>query len=141
MTPEVIRQAWMNPASPQKYNNKQKGKGKTPEKKRIIQGEKGIGRFAVLKLGSLITVTTRTKNADFESVLLHDFQNYDADFTSEHKMDREVFLDEIKVIYSESSSPQTVLQSHGTIIEIGALKGNVEPKDNREVDQRRLRND
>lgn len=123
MTPDVIRQAWMNPANPQKYSNKQKGKNRTPGKKRIVQGEKGIGRFAVLKLGSMITVTTRTRNADFESVLLHDFRNYDADFTTEHKMDREVFLDEIKVIYSDSSPPKTVLQPHGTIIEIEALKG------------------
>ena len=123
MSPDKIRRVWMSPASPEKYKNKQKGKGRTPEKKRIIQGEKGIGRFAVLKLGSMITVTTRTRNADFESVLLHDFRNYDAEFTSEHNVDREVFLDEISTIYSESSPPKTVLQPHGTKIEIGALKG------------------
>lgn len=123
MTRDVIRQAWMNPANPQKYSNKRKGKNRTPVKKRIVQGEKGIGRFAVLKLGSMITVTSRARNTDFESVLLHDFRNYDADFTSEHKVDKEVFLDEIKVIYSETSPPKKVLQPHGTIIEIEVLKG------------------
>ena len=123
MTAEVIRQAWMNPASPRKYINKQKGKSRTPEKKRIVQGEKGIGRFAVLKLGSRITVTTRTRNEAFESVLLHDFSQYDADFTSEDKVDKEIYLDEIKVIYSESTPPETVLQPHGTTIEIRDLKG------------------
>ena len=123
MAPEVIHRSWMNPANPEKYINKQKGKNRTPEKKRIVQGEKGIGRFAVLKLGNMITVTTRTEGADFESVLLQDFRPYDADFTSEHKKDREVFLDEIKAIYSENSSPETILKRQGTSVEIRNLKG------------------
>jgi HSP90 family molecular chaperone len=53
MTFEVLRDAWMNPATPIKF--KQKGDEttrRTKGKKRIIQGEKGIGRFATYKLGS-----------------------------------------------------------------------------------------
>lgn len=128
MSPEVIRQSWMNPANPQKYIDKLKGKRRTPEKKRFIQGEKGIGRFAVLRLGSLVTLTTRTRNSDFESVLVHDFRPYDPDFISEKTIDKEVFLDEIKAVYSESSPPQTVSGHQGTTIEIRDLKGAWSPK-------------
>ena len=49
MSPEDIRTAWMNPATPRKYLKKQHAKNKTPKKKRIIQGEKGIGRFCHLQ--------------------------------------------------------------------------------------------
>ena len=51
MTPKTVRTQWMNPAAPQKYLDKQQGKAKTPGKKRVIQGEKGIGRFAVPETG------------------------------------------------------------------------------------------
>ena len=69
MSLDTVRTRWMNPAAPQKYVDKQQGRGSTPGKKRVIQGEKGIGRFAVLKLGRVITVTTRQPRAEFETVL------------------------------------------------------------------------
>lgn len=123
MTPEKIRSAWMNPAAPHKYTEKQKGKRKTPGKKRVIQGEKGIGRFAILKLGKKIKVVTRTKGSKFESVLDHDFTKFDLDFTSESGKDKDIFLDEIKTNYSENKPPEVLKQSQGTQIEIQGLKG------------------
>ncbi|MCY4148428.1 MAG: ATP-binding protein [Gammaproteobacteria bacterium] len=51
MTLDTIQRHWMNPAAPKKLIEKQEGKNKTPKKKRIKQGEKGIGRFTILKLG------------------------------------------------------------------------------------------
>ena len=95
MTPEDIRSSWMNPATPQKYNKKQDEK-KTPEKGRVLQGEKGIGRFAILKLGKKITITTRPANSKFESVLKYDFTKFDDDFTSENSERKEIFLDQSK---------------------------------------------
>ena len=123
MNPEVIRESWMNPANPQKYIRKKKGNRKTLGGKRIVQGEKGIGRFALLKLGSHVTVTTRTEDSSFESVLLHDFTNYDSEFTEDQIDSLDIYLDEIRVLYSESSPPDTILQPHGTVIEIRNLKG------------------
>ena len=58
MTSETVKTAWMNPATPTKFLAKKKGKWRTPERNRVIQGEKGIGRFAMLKLAKKITVTT-----------------------------------------------------------------------------------
>ncbi len=123
MTPEIIHDAWMNPATPQKYNRKRKGRSTTPEKKRVLQGEKGIGRFAILKLGKKITIATRTKGSKFESVLEYDFTKFDEDFTSEDKQDKEIFLDQIQIDYSESSPPRLIKRSQGTAIKVQSLKG------------------
>ena len=123
MSPEAVRTRWMNPAAPQKYIEKQKGSGRTPGRKRVIQGEKGIGRFAVLKLGRVITVTTRPRGADAETVLAYDFSRFDDDFVSENGRPKEVFLDEIKIDYRQSQPEKLPSAEHGTIIEIADLKG------------------
>ena len=123
MTPEDIEGSWMRPATPQKYLKKKEGKAKTPHKKRIIQGEKGIGRFAVLKLGKIITITTRPANSEFESVLKYDFTKFDDDFTLENNEQKEIFLDEIEIDYSKVNPPKLIEKSHGTVIEIQRLKG------------------
>ena len=123
MTPEDIKDSWMNPATPQKYIKKKEGKEKTPEKGRVIQGEKGIGRFAVLKLGEIITITTRPVNSEFESVLKYDFTGFDDEFTSENNEQKKIFLDEIKIDYSQVAPPKLTKESRGTVIEISELKG------------------
>ena len=124
MSPEVVRTRWMNPATPQKYLDKQQGSRRSPKKKRVIQGEKGIGRFAVLKLGRVITVTTRRPRADFETVLVYDFARFDDDFVSENGTPREIFLDEL-AIECRHSVPTRFMgaDQHGTEIEIRNLKG------------------
>ena len=120
---ETIRTQWMNPAAPQKYLAKKDGAGKTLGKKRVIQGEKGIGRFAVLKLGRTITVTTRWQEEDFETVLNYDFSRFDDDFVSEYNQRKEIFLDEIKINCSQSEPKILLGAEHGTVIEIQDLKG------------------
>ena len=69
---ETLRNEWMNPATPKKHLAKRDGRGATPGKGRIMQGEKGIGRFAVLKLGRQITIATRQSGDALESVLTPD---------------------------------------------------------------------
>ena len=123
MKPEAVRTQWMNPATPQKYLDKQQGRGKTLGKKRVIQGEKGIGRFAVLKLGRVITVTTRQRKADFETVLAYDFSRFDDDFVLENGQPKEIFLDEIEISCSQSKPTKLTGTEHGTVIEIQNLKG------------------
>ena len=56
----TIEHSWMNPATPNK-KSKDNEVRKTPKKKRIIQGEKGIGRFAILKLGRDIKIRKRQR--------------------------------------------------------------------------------
>src|SRR3546814_13688973 len=71
MTPDVIENHWANPATPVKLQDKRAQRGIT-KKGRVIQGEKGIGRFALLKLGRTITLTTRAKRSSSEQLLTRD---------------------------------------------------------------------
>ena len=123
MSLETVRTHWMNPATPQKYLDKREGGGRTPGKQRVIQGEKGIGRFAILKLGRVITITTRERAADSETVLAYDFSRFDDDFVLENDLPREVFLDEITIDCSQSMPDKLAGANHGTVIEIQNLKG------------------
>ena len=120
---ETVRTQWMHPAAPQKYLNKRKGQERTPAKKRVVQGEKGIGRFAVLKLGKVITVTTRPAAADSETVLTWDFSRFDNDFVLENGQQKEIFLDQIEIDCSQSRPARLPGATHGTVIEIEDVKG------------------
>ena len=123
MTPDVVRNEWMNPAAPTKYIAKSEGRRTTLGKGRIIQGEKGIGRFAILKLGRVITVTTRPRGAGMENRLTYDFVRFDDDFISENKKRKEIFLDQIGIKFSQSDPDVLPGKQHGTVIEIRNLKG------------------
>ena len=123
MTLDTVRTQWMNPAGPRKFLDKQQGKEKTPEKGRVIQGEKGIGRFAVLKLGKVVTVTTRPRGSLEETVLRYDFARFDDDFVSENGQERAIFLDEIRVDCWGATPEKLPGTQRGTVIEIEDLKG------------------
>ena len=123
MTPKVVRKEWMNPAAPTKYLAKREGQRKTPGKGRVVQGEKGIGRFAILKLGKVITVTTRSAGADLENRLTYDFSRFDDDFVSENAEKKEIFLDQIGIDLSRTEPVMLPGAQHGTVIEIRELKG------------------
>lgn len=133
MTHDVIEKHWLNPATPEK-KNKKKTEGITP-KGRIIQGEKGIGRFAILKLGKRITITTRPQepNDSLESVIRYDFSRFDEDFSDDQG--RNLMLDELSVEvnerfpehFVERNLPWGVVsrwaEAYGTLIEISDVKG------------------
>jgi signal transduction histidine kinase len=133
MTLDTIEKHWLNPATPVKLNIKKENQ--YTEKGRIIQGEKGIGRFALLKLGKKITITTRAKNENIEYVINYDFSAYDNDFLTENGAEKELFLDDLRVSLIEQYPvhfvERTVLHGtrkvhespFGTLIEIENLKG------------------
>ena len=133
MTEEIVKKHWLNPATPEKKKRKEK-KATTP-KGRIIQGEKGIGRFAILKLGRKIDIVTRTLDTEYEFVISYDFSKYDDDFLTEDGKEKELFLEDLLVAV-ESRNPERIVKSNmflgtrkrnrdtqGTIIEISNLKG------------------
>ena len=123
MTPETVKTAWMNPATPTKFLAKRKGRRRTPERNRVVQGEKGIGRFAVLKLAQKITVTTRVRGAASETVVAYDFTRFDDDFVEEAGEEKEIFLDEVKIDWDERTPETLPGGARGTVIEMEALKG------------------
>jgi len=123
MTLDTIQRHWMNPAAPKKLIEKQEGKNKTPKKKRIKQGEKGIGRFTILKLGREIRITTRAEGEDSETTLLYDFSRFDEDFLKKdgQRMD-EIYLDDIEIECHQSFHNLRLGEEHGTEIAISNLK-------------------
>ncbi|MDR1198904.1 MAG: ATP-binding protein [Prevotellaceae bacterium] len=135
MSLETIEKSWMNPATP----NKKVGKGeekRTLAKNRVIQGEKGIGRFAILKLGRTITITTRLKDSNKEYVIDYDLSSYDDDFLTVAGQEKELYIDDIAInVYSQQPTQiidrEVIVNSqkypennhNGTKIEISNLKG------------------
>ena len=142
---KTIQNSWMNPATPNK-KSKDNEIRRTPKKKRIIQGEKGIGRFAILKLGRDIKIITRPENSDKEYFVNYDLSRYDDDFLVEDKQEKELFIDDIKITVTERV-PESIVDrevivnskkyvegnNHGTRIEITNLKGSWSEKKIEEV--------
>ena len=143
MDADILKKHWMNPATPDKLRKKEIS-AKT-EKGRILQGEKGIGRFAVFKLGKNIKITTRRQKQDgaghfvdsgedVENTLIYDFSKYDDDFLKENGEDKDLFLENLSVELIQTP-PTAIIQRdiilgttrrqrkpYGTIIEISQLK-------------------
>lgn len=131
MTKDILASKFLNPATPGKKIQKQVN-DKTA-RGRIIQGEKGIGRFAMLKLGRKIDVISKTLNDDREHILHYDFTKYDAEFLKEDNKEKELFIDDLSV-FLEERNPITIIQKEitlgihkkkqpakGTVIEISNL--------------------
>lgn len=143
MSADILRKHWLNPATPDKL--KRKVENPKTQKGRILQGEKGIGRFAIFKLGKRITITTRRQQQNsegkfikagenIENILTYDFSRYDNDFLSEEGEEKDLFLEELTVDLLQRV-PEVIVEQElvlgttrrkrkpfGTIIEISDLK-------------------
>lgn len=134
MSLKTIEKSWMNPATPNKFVKKGESR-KTKKKKRIIQGEKGIGRFSILKLGMKILITTRPVNCDDEFEINYDLSAYDDNFLTENGEEKELFIDDLNIevhtkkvsiiVDKEINVGHQIFNrgNHGTRIEITQLKG------------------
>jgi signal transduction histidine kinase len=134
MTQDILENHWRSPATPVKKLAKLTQN--TTPKGRKIQGEKGIGRFAILKLGKTVTITTRPENSDSEYVLNFDFAPYDDDFLTENGEPATLFLEDLQltlVLIEKAAYIRPVeiglghrklrREPHGTTIEITNLRG------------------
>ena len=136
MTKDVISESWMNPATPNKVERE-----RTAKKQRIIQGEKGIGRYAMLKLGRKVELTTRSYNKKEQGVeysVSLDLSDFDDNFFVDGKEGKEgLFLDTLQfdlvstspiVFAGKDVVVNNILfegfrNTHGTRIEISKLRG------------------
>ena len=142
MSLSQIQDSWINPATPEKYIKRKNKKAKT-KKGRIIQGEKGIGRFAVFQIGKVVEIHTRKKTdigGGEEINLLTDLTKYDDDMLTkkEGKMKGKIlYFDEIKSKYNIWDNPRVIKpgiviiegqtlnrKKHGTKIKITELNYN-----------------
>ncbi len=109
MSAKTIREIWFTPAH--EHRRRQRESGERSPLGRLPLGEKGLGRFAVHKLGERIRITTRERGSP-EAIVELDWQEM-----LEHD-----FLDEI-VIQVQTRDPVVFKgNTHGTLIEISALR-------------------
>lgn len=117
MSLDVIKNVWLRPATPNKFDKK-KRKNLTTEKGRIIQGEKGIGRFAIHKLGEKIELYTKAKGEN-EVKLEMNFVDFNPDDTNLFNQPTEYkLLDEVSNNWYVQNPSERVVNESGTIIRI-----------------------
>jgi hypothetical protein len=134
MTRSLLTDHWVSPATPVKKIGKQNQD--TTAKGRKIQGEKGIGRFAILKLGKTVSIVTRPEGMQSEYTLDLDLSAYDDDFLKENNKDKVLYLNDIPITLSTASKARIIREGdvalgkrrvqrkpHGTRIEISNLRG------------------
>ena len=120
MSLPTIENVWLRPATPEKLDRKRQKR--TTPKGRVIQGEKGIGRFAIHKLGEKIEVYTKAKN-EREIKLEMDFSEFDPDEqnlfnqNTKHKL-----LDEVQNTWYVNDPAEEITYESGTIIRIYNLR-------------------
>ncbi|MEN6424521.1 MAG: sensor histidine kinase [Phycisphaerales bacterium] len=110
MTYATVRDVWLELGT--EYRSHQKEEGTRTEKGRLPRGEKGIGRFAVHKLGRQIKMITRTKDSN-EVVV-------DLDWESIFSQPK--YLSEIPIPVLERESVHFKKRASGTRIEIRGLR-------------------
>jgi|JI10StandDraft_1071094.scaffolds.fasta_scaffold30092_4 signal transduction histidine kinase len=133
MTLTTITEVWLRPATPNKLD-KRKNKKDITKKGRIIQGEKGIGRFAIHKLGEKIHVFTKAKG-EHEVKLEMDFTEFNPEKvdlfnqpTAEYKL-----LNKVDNKWFVNDPPEEIKKSHGTLIRIYNLREEWRDKDYQEL--------
>jgi len=111
MSFEDIRDIWLVPGADHKYVAKQANQ-RTKVFGRLPLGEKGLGRFAVHKLGDSIKLITRKKGESYESVVCLDWE----------ELSSKNFLSDAQVEIEKRAPKTFVDQAHGTRIWIGKLR-------------------
>lgn len=136
MSESVVREDWLNPAASGKLDRK-RSKPETRRGRRI-QGEKGIGRFAIFKIGSRAVMITRAEESDIEIVLEYDLSFLDEDSASGEQGAREPegrskearprYIDEVPIKIVRrlplvfTGEDESLAPRHGTRIEILRLR-------------------
>lgn len=87
MSLDIVRGAWMEPATPGKRQKTSSG-----TKDRRVLGEKGIGRFAAMRLASELELITRADGSSREVYGLFDWTQFD---------DEAKYLDEVLILIDE----------------------------------------
>ena len=121
MTLSTIKNVWLRPATPDKLNKKQQKQSRTT-RGRVIQGEKGIGRFAIHKLGEKIELYTKAKDEN-EIKLVMDFSDYnpeDANLFNQNTSYK--LLEDVKNVWYVNNPPEILNYNSGTIIRIYNLR-------------------
>lgn len=121
MSLDKIINVWLRPATPDKLKAKRQQLSTTTTG-RVIQGEKGIGRFAVHKLGEKIVLYTKAEGEN-EVKLVMDFADYNPDSVNLFNQDVSYkLLEDVSNTWFENDPPERIKTSTGTIIRIYNLR-------------------
>lgn len=124
MTLDTILNVWMKPATPNKLNKKKSDIQRFTKKGRLMQGDKGVGRFAVYKLGNYVEIFTKTENTP-EVRLELNFRDYaqDDEFADKTEIP-EKFLDQVKNEWQINDTPTEIKndKGKGTLIRISDFR-------------------
>ena len=110
MSLDLLRSVWLVPGHDHRRSQREEGR-RSAKHHRLPLGEKGLGRFAVHKLGNRIQVTTRAANTD-ECVVGIDW----------NELIKEPFLDEAPVVIRERPARVFTDGKTGTRIRIWELR-------------------
>lgn len=128
MTLDIVKNVWLKPATPNKFDKKNK-KNNFSKKGRIIQGEKGIGRFAIHKLGEKIEVFTKAKG-DNEVKIEMDFSEYNPEKANLFNQNIDYkLLSEVDNYWFVNNPPEVIKKDKGTLIKIQNLREKWNEKD------------
>jgi hypothetical protein len=120
MSFETIRDSWMNPASPNKYKKRLEHKVRT-RKGRVIQGEKGIGRYAVFQIGKKVEIYSRERKDENgggkEIQLITDLSKYDDELLSQ-----KTSLMPEEALYLDQLNSQYFIRDDSIFIKLGTVK-------------------
>lgn len=139
MTLDIIKNVWLRPATPHKLDKK-KQKQNTTRKGRFIQGEKGIGRFAIHKLGDKIELYTKAIGSN-EIKLEMDFTEFNpekADLFNQPVQEYKL-LDEVHNRCYVNEPAEVISAEKGTLIRIYNIRERWRKKDFDELYQSILR--
>jgi len=115
MTYEKVLNVWLEPATPDKRGN-EGVYSKCFNRKSL--GEKGIGRFAVHRLGEKIELITRGRESC--DGLLH---NYETEVSIDWSLfNEDKYLSDIPVSVKKNLVPKTFINDSGTLIRISTIK-------------------
>ncbi|GAO44133.1 EcoRII N-terminal effector-binding domain-containing protein [Flavihumibacter petaseus] len=131
ITEDVLQNVWLEPGTAFRKQIDQTGKRipiRSPIFKRIPMGEKGVGRFAVHKLGSRILLISRPSiietdsDGTFIKKTLHDYEIIlEIDWKS---FTQAKYLSDVKIEYKRNTDPESFYfkNDSGTFIKISDLK-------------------
>lgn len=110
MSLDTVLNAWLQPGTETKKKSRER-KERSKIFNRPILGEKGVGRFAAQKLGSMISLTTRSENEALETIVEIDWKMFEKD----------KFLSDIRVNWIQTE-PQVFRKRTGALVEINFLR-------------------
>jgi signal transduction histidine kinase len=118
MTLDTILNVWMKPATPNKLNRKKSKEKRFTKKGRVMQGDKGVGRFAIYKLGDYVELYSKTQSSNEVKLILNFHEYADDEFKESDHEDK--FLDEILNKWEVNDLPLRITnkKNKGTLIRI-----------------------